>query len=215
MKTLRVYLADDHPVVRNGLRGLIGSQPDMTVVGEAPDGEAAVREVPALRPDVVVMDVSMPGLGGVDATRRLRRLCPEVRVVALSAHEDRGYRQQMLDAGASGFVLKRAATEELVRAIRCAAAGEAYVAPPSPEKVVVEPRRTNGRVPIRGDLCAMEAEVLRLVAQGHMKREIADRLGISARMVDAYKALATEKLGLTSRAEIVRYAVERGWLLGS
>jgi DNA-binding NarL/FixJ family response regulator len=209
-----VYLADDHPVVRNGLRGLIDSQPDMAVVGEAPDGETAVRDVAELRPHVVVMDVSMPGIGGVEATRRVRRDCPEVRVVALTAHEDRGYRQQLLAAGASGFVLKRAAAEDLVTAIRQAAAGETQIDSVVPRQVAVEPPKPSDGGPVGGTLDGLESEVLRLVAQGQMKREIAERLGISVKMVDAYKALATEKLGLTSRSEIVRYATGRGWLVG-
>ena len=214
MSALRIYLADDHPVVRNGLRGLIDAQPDMAVVGEAPDGETAVREVPALRPDVVVMDVSMPGIGGVEATRQIRANCPGVYVVALTAHEDRGYQQQMLAAGASGFVPKRVAADELVQVVRCAAAGETRIDPAVTGQVAAGPEKPGGGGPPGGELDDMEAEVLRLVAQGQMKREIAERLGISAKMVDAYKAQATEKLGLTSRAEIVRYALDRGWLGG-
>jgi DNA-binding NarL/FixJ family response regulator len=215
VKGLRVYVADDHPVVRNGLRGLIDSQPDMAVVGEAPDGETAVRDVAELRPDVVVMDVSMPGIGGVEATKRIRTNCPEVRVVALSAHEDRGYRHLLLAAGASGFVLKRAAADELVTAIRRAAAGETQIDPADPRQVEAEPSKPSDGGPAGGDLSDLEADVLRLVARGQTKNEIAERLGISVRMVGAYKALATEKLVLTSRSDIVRYAAERGWLGGA
>lgn len=214
MSGLRVYLADDHPVVRNGLRGLIDAQPDMTVVGEAPDGETAVREAAELRPDVVVMDVSMPGIGGVEATRRIRATCPEVRVVALTAHEDRGYRQQLIAAGAGGFVLKRAAAADLVRAIQNVAAGEPDPDPAVAGRRTPEAAKPRGGGSADGELPPMEAEVLRLIALGEMKREIADRLGISVKMVEAYKALATEKLGLGSRVDIVRYAAERGWLGG-
>lgn len=123
MSKLRVFVADDHPVVRSGLKGLIDAQPDMAVVGEAFDGAGAVRGVAELRPDVVVMDVSMPGVGGAEATERIRAETPGVRVLALTAHEDRGYLQLLLKAGASGYVLKRAAADDLVRAIRAAAAG--------------------------------------------------------------------------------------------
>ena len=212
MSELKIFLVDDHPLLRDGLRGLLDTQPDMTVVGEASDGEMAIEGAGRLRPDVVVMDISMPGIGGIEATRRIRRDYPEIRVVALTAHEDRGYRQQMLDAGASDFVLKRAAADDLVRAVRRAAAGESNLAPRPDGQAREVPAQPPATGPVGGELSAIEADVLRLVAHGQMKREIAERLGISVRMVDAYKALATEKLGLTSRVEIVQYAAERGWL---
>jgi PAS domain S-box-containing protein len=212
VKVLRVYLADDHPLVRSGLRSLIDSQPDMTVVGEAPDGETAVREAAELRPDVVVMDVSMPGIGGVESTRQLRASCPGVRVVALTAHEDRGYRQHLLDAGASSLVVKRTAAEELVQAVRAAAAGEADNGSAETGHVATEPARPSGGGPAGCELSEMEAEVLRLIASGGMRKEIAERLGISVKMVDTFRAVAAEKLGLATRVKIVEYALERGWL---
>ena len=126
---LRIFLADDHAVVREGLKALINAQPGMTIVGEAADGLDACERVPEMRPDVVVMDVSMPGLTGSEATERLRRECPQVKVLALTVHEDKGYIRQLLAAGAAGYVLKRTAPEELIRAIRVVAAGESLLGP--------------------------------------------------------------------------------------
>ena len=146
MAELRVFLADDHAVVREGLKALINAQPGMAVVGEAADGLDACERVPALRPDVVVMDVSMPGLTGSQATERLRRECPEVKVLALTVHEDKGYIRQLLAAGAAGYVLKRAAAEELIHAIRVVAAGGVYLDPTVAGKVVgrVRPAAARG-----------------------------------------------------------------------
>lgn len=212
MSKLRVFLADDHPVVRGGLRGLIESQPDMQVVGEAVDGEAAVREAVALRPDVVVMDISMPAMGGAEATARIRRECPDARVVVLTAHEDSGYLKQMLAAGAVGYVLKRSAADDLVRAVRGAAAGESYLDPAMSARVAAE--LTGTKAGTGAELSDREAEVLRLVAQGFLIKQIAGQLGVEGRTAETYKTRAMEKLGLRSRVDIVRYAAGRGWLTG-
>ncbi|HVK13522.1 MAG TPA: response regulator transcription factor [Gemmataceae bacterium] len=213
MTPVRVYIADDHPVVRSGLRGMIDGQPDLSVVGDAFDGETAVRDAARLRPDVVVMDVSMPGIGGVEATVRIRRDCPEVRVVALTAHADRGYLQQLLAAGASGYVLKRSAADDLVRAIRCAAAGQMYLDPAVAGQVVPGPAAGPAADPA-ADLSDREAEVVRLIAEGYGNKQIAARLAVSVKTIETAKARALEKLGLESRVDIIRYAVGRGWLPG-
>jgi DNA-binding NarL/FixJ family response regulator len=213
MSKLRVFVADDHPIVRNGLRSHLESQPDIEVVGEAADGEAAVRGVLDSRPDVAVIDVSMPLLSGADATARIREKCPAVRVLALSAHEDRGYVQQMLAAGAAGYVVKRAAAADLVRAVRVVAAGETYLDP-----VVAGPLLSGlGRKPAGdtiADLSDREAEVLKRIARGEPVKQIASVLDIGVRTVETYKARAMEKLGLKTRADVVRYAVQKEWLAG-
>lgn len=211
MTTLRVYVADDHPVVRNGLRGLIAAEPDMEVVGEAYDGETAVREAATLRPDVVVMDVSMPGLGGAEATERIRADCPGVRVVALTAHEDRGYLTRLLAAGAAGYVLKRSAAADLVRAIRVVAAGETYLDPAVAGQVVAV--LAGGGVS-GAELSEREEDVLRRLARGQAVKQVAAALGVGVRTVETYKARGMEKLGLTTRVDLIRYAVTRGWLAG-
>ena len=213
MAELRVFLADDHAVVREGLKALITAQPGMAVVGEAADGLSACEQVPGLRPDVVVMDVSMPGLTGSQATARLRDECPAVRVLALTVHEDKGYIRQLLAAGAAGYVLKRAAPEELIHAIRAVAAGGVYLDPNVAGKVVGGFVRTPADVDSPGGgLSEREAEVVRRTAAGFSNKEIAARLDLSIKTVETYRARAMEKLGLTTRSDLVRYAVQQGWL---
>ena len=217
MADLRVVLADDHAVVREGLKSLIEAEPGMTVVGEAADGLAACERVLELRPDVVVMDVSMPGVGGAQAAERIRRECPGVKVLALTVHEDKGYLRQLLAAGAAGYVLKRAAPAELIRAIRTVADGGVYLDPALAGKVVKGfVRRSPGEdtAAAGGELCDREVEVVRLTAAGHSNKEVASRLDLSAKTVETYKARALEKLGLETRADLVRYALQRGWLQG-
>lgn len=215
MTRLRVFLADDHPVVRRGLKGLIESQPDMEVVGEAYEGAAVVRAVPETHSDVVVMDVSMPGVGGADATEKIRRDYPHVKVLALTAHEDRGYLQLLLKAGASGYMLKRAAADDLVRAIRVVAAGETYIDPAVAGQLVTGLTPTPDADPPAGsELSDREAEVFKLIANGYPVKQIAARLDVTVRTVETYRARGMEKLGLKSRADIVRHAIRRGWLTG-
>ena len=213
MSEVRVFLADDHAIVRGGLKALIDAQPGMVVVGEAADGLEACTLVPTLQPDVVVMDVSMPGLTGSLATERLRRECPAAKVLALTVHEDKGYIRQLLTAGASGYALKRAAPEELIRAIQVVAAGGMYLDPTVAVKVVggfVKPSPKGAAK--TGELSEREAEVARLTAAGHGNKEIAARLDLSVKTVETYRARSLEKLGLKSRAELVRYAFQQGWL---
>ena len=215
MAKLRVFLADDHAVVREGLKALVNAQPTMAVVGEAADGLSACEQVAQLAPDVVVMDVSMPGLSGSQATARLRLECPAVRVLALTVHEDKGYLRQLLAAGAAGYVLKRAAPEELIQAIRAVAAGGVYLDPGMAGKVLggfVRQAATDGAA--GAELSEREAEVARQTAAGHSNKEIAARLELSVKTVETYRARAMEKLGLRGRADLVRYAVQQGWLQG-
>ena len=215
MAKLRVLLAEDHAVVRDGLRSLIEGQADMAVVGEAEDGETACREAKECAPDVVVMDISMPRLNGAQATERLRRESPAARVLVLTAYEDKSYLRQLLAAGASGYLLKRAAANELVHAIRTVAAGGVYIDPALAGKVVDSfvRQRSPGEERRPGpDLSEREVEVLRLIAWGYSYKEIAAQLGIGVRTVETYKTRLMEKLELRSRADIVRYAVQQGWL---
>lgn len=214
MPKLRVFLADDHAVVREGLKALINAQPGMEVSGEAGDGRTACQQVQKLQPDVVVMDVSMPDMSGAQATEQLRRTCPHVKLLALTVHEDKGYVRQLLEAGASGYVLKRAAAEELIHAIRTVAAGGVYLDPTVAGKVVGSfVRHPAGQsLPDGSDLSDREVEVVRLIAAGYSNKEIASRLTLSVKTVETYKARSMEKLGLSSRADLVRYALQRGWL---
>jgi DNA-binding NarL/FixJ family response regulator len=213
MTKLRVFLADDHAVVREGLKALINSQAGMEVVGEAADGRTACTKVEEIRPDVVVMDVTMPDLNGVQATRELRGRCPDVKVLALTVHEERSYLRDLIEAGASGYVLKRSAAEDLVHAVQVVARGDMYLDPSVTAVVLGNFART--RPSDAGASTALsdrETEVMQLIAQGHSNREIAARLDISVKTVETYKARSMEKLGLTGRADIVRFALQQGWL---
>lgn len=213
-RVLRIVLADDHAVVREGLKSLINGQPDMSVVGEASDGEAACRVTVALIPDVLVMDLSMPLLGGAEATARVRRECPSVKVLALTVHEERVYLTQLLRAGASGYVLKRAVAAELVRAVRTVASGGTYIDPAMAGSLVEGylDGQDIATQPAHGPLSDREREVLMRIARGFSNKEIAAELELSVKTVETYKARVAEKLGLRSRVAIVRYAAEQGWL---
>lgn len=214
MAKLRIFLADDHAVVREGLKVLINNQPDMEVIGEAGDGAAAMRSIPDCYPDVVVMDISMPGINGVRATQQLRDLCGDsTKVLALSVHEEMSYMREMLAAGASGYVLKRAAADTLIQAIRVVASGEIYLdAPVTGALISVFVEKTGFATEPQVGLSDRETDVLRLIAQGYSNKEIAAQLGISVKTVETYKARAMEKLQLAGRADIVRYALQQGWL---
>lgn len=211
---LRVVLADDHAVVREGLKALVNAQSDMYVVGEAADGEAAWRAAKELKPDVLVMDLSMPLLGGAEATERVRRDCPDVKVLALTVHEERLYLTQLLRAGASGYVLKRAAPSELVRAVRTVAAGGTYIDPSIAATLVEGYLESNesAEPPPNDSLSGREREVLMRIARGFSNKEIAAQLGLSVKTVETYKSRVAEKLGLRTRVDIVRYAAGQGWL---
>lgn len=214
MGKLRVLLADDHTVVREGLKALIDAQPDLEVVGEASDGESACRKAFDLEPDVVVMDVSMPGLSGAEATERLKRERPGVRVLALTVYEDKGHLRRLLQAGASGYILKLATGEELVRALRVVAGGGVYVDPVLAGKVVGDLMSVESESGRAGGthLTERESQVLLRVAQGFSNKEIAGQLDISVKTVETHKLRSMEKLGLRGRADVVQYALREGWL---
>jgi DNA-binding NarL/FixJ family response regulator len=209
---VRVFLVDDHEIVRSGLKVLVEAQPDMSVVGEAAEGLAGLRGVAELAPDVVVMDLSMPVLGGVEATERIRATSPGVKVLALTAREERAYVDLLMAAGASGYVLKRSAADALVRAIREIAAGGVYLDPTLLELGLAPQQRPASQPPAGSRLSEREAEVLRHIAEGHAVKDIAGMLTISPRTLETYRARAMDKLALKTRADIVRYALKRGWL---
>lgn len=214
MDKIRVFLADDHTVVREGLRALINAQPDMHVVGEADNGRAAWLLSKGLDPDVAVMDVSMPEMSGAQATERLRAECPRVKVLALTVYEDRAYLRQMLEAGATGYVLKRVAMEELAQAVRTVAAGGSYIDPTLAGQVISSYLNQDSAVgkSAAAELSEREAQVLRLVAWGYSNKEIGWKLNINVKTVDTYRLRLMEKLNLRSRTDIVRYALRKGWL---
>lgn len=213
MSPIRILLADDHEVVREGLKALIGAQEDMVVVGEASDGLETHRLALELQPDIVVVDVSMPKLGGAEVATLIRRDCPASRILTLTVHEGGGYLQALLHAGASGYVLKRSAAEELIRAIRHVAGGGTYLDPSAAGHIVNALVRTEAPgQEAQSALTRREVEVARLLARGHINREIAEILDLSIKTVEVHKARALEKLGLRSRADLVQYALRMNWL---
>lgn len=211
---LRILLAEDHKTVREGIKLLVNSQPDMEVIGEADNGEAAIEDVNRLSPDMIVMDVSMPVLNGLKATKRLRDNYPDLVILILTRHTDDGYLQQLIGAGANGYVLKQSAPDELINAIRAVGSGKNYLDPALTEKVMggYAGRKTSLRGEGTKDLSDHEVEVLKLIYFGYSNKEIAARLKLSAKTIEAHKANAMRKLGITSRVGIVHYAILQNWL---
>jgi len=210
---IRLFLADDHAVVRSGLRMLLQAQPDMKIVGEAETGQEAIRRVVELRPDVVLMDIEMPGMNGIEATRRIKAEAPQAAVLALTMYEDDQYFFEMLRAGASGYVPKRAAPDELVSAIRAVSRGEVYLYPSLAGRLVQDYLRRGPAgegEPPADELTPREQEVLTLIAEGFSNNEIADRLVISAKTVDRHRENLMRKLNLHNRVDLVKYALRKG-----
>ena len=213
-RKLRILIAEDHQTVREGVKLLVSAQPDMEVVGEAGDGEDAIKEVDRLKPDILLMDISMPTLNGLKATKRLRSQDPKLKILILTRHTDDGYLQQLIAAGASGYVLKQSAPTELISALRTIGAGDSYLDPSLTRKVMggYVNRATSLRGENKGELSDRESEVLRLISFGYSNKEIGTRLELSVKTIEAHKANAMRKLGITSRIDIVRYAILQGWL---
>jgi len=212
---IRIVLADDHPIVLNGLRNLVRAEKDFELVGEAASGLAALKIIRAQRPDVAVLDLSMPELNGIALSRRLTAEMPALRLLVLTLHEDRAYLNQALEAGVQGYVLKRSAAEKLVQAIRAVAVGGLYVDPAVVGRVAASKRSSARLSASRGaspSLTKREGEVLKLIALGFTNKEIASRLDVGVKSVETYKARGLEKLSLKSRSELVRYASGQGWL---
>jgi two-component system response regulator NreC len=209
----RILIADDHGVLRAGLRALLKAEPELEVVGEAADGAEALRLAGALRPDIVLMDISMPDCGGIEATRRLRALLPDVRVLILTVHDDKSMVQEAIQAGAAGYILKRAAESELVNAIQAVSRGDMYVHLPMTRSLQAEATAMPASDRVATEtLTPREIEVLRLIARGHTNRQIAGLLTLSVRTVESHRANLMDKLDLHSRVELVRYAAQHGLL---
>jgi two-component system response regulator NreC len=209
--SIRVLVVDDHAVVRTGLRRVLDAEPDIETVGEAPNAERAVFEAMAHKPDVVLMDVVMPGKSGIEIIPTLQQNAPQAKVLVLSMQDDPRYLREAFDAGASGYVLKEAADTEVVDAVRAVAAGERYVHPALGARLV-EAEAAERRRADEDPLSEREREVLRLLALGHTNQEIAKLLYISVRTAETHRAHIMQKLRLGSRAELVRYALSEGLL---
>ncbi len=212
-ETIRLLLADDHAVVRSGLRLLLEAQPDLAIIGEAENGEEAIRRTAELRPDVVLMDIEMPGMNGIEAARRIKVQSPGTSVLALTMYEDDQYFFEMLRAGASGYVPKRAAPDELASAIRAVSRGEVFIHPSLAGRLVqdyLQRRDVDVQEPVAGDLTPREQEVLTLIAQGLSNGEIGEQLVISAKTVDRHRENIMRKLNLHNRVDLVKYALRKG-----
>ena len=209
--TIRVLVVDDHAVVRAGLRRILDAEPDIEAVAEAPNGERAVFEAMEHRPDVVLMDVVMPGKSGIEATRAVLQAVPSTTVLVLSMQDDPRYVREAFEAGASGYVMKEAADDEVVDAVRAVASGQRYLHPALGARLVEAESEERRRAAL-DPLSDREREILRLLAFGHTNQEIAKMLYVSVRTAETHRAHIMQKLGLTSRAELVRYAIGAGML---
>lgn len=208
---IRILIADDHGLIRAGLRAMLQNIPDLTVVGEAENGIALLSLVSELNPDIVLMDISMPGLSGIEATHQVRRIAPDTRVLALTVHEDEGMLREMIRAGAHGYIIKRALESELIQAIRIVSQGYIYVYPSLTGALVqdISPHSRQSK-PNHEMLTTREKDVLLLLTRGYTNRQIAQELNLSQRTIEGHRSSLVSKLGMKSRVELMNYVEEQG-----
>ncbi len=213
MKKIRVLIVDDHAVVRAGIRLLLDSQPDMKVVGEAQDGREGLAQVQTLKTDVILMDITMPDMGGVEATQAIKKICPQVQILALTMHEDAAYFFRMLQAGASGYVVKGADPSELLSAIRAVFHNKAYLFPSLARKLLddyLERLEVGEEKDSYAKLTAREREVLKLIGEGYTSREIAEMLFLSINTVERHRSNIMDKLEMHNKSQLIRFAIRKG-----
>src|SRR5579863_9804523 len=213
--TIHILLADDHTILRAGLKMMLNAQPDMEVVGEAQDGKHAISEAYRLQPDIVLMDITMPDMSGIEATRHIKKTQPEVKILVLTMHENEEYVFQALRAGASGYMLKEAADTELITALHVVYDGQFYLSPTAQSVMVgdyLQRVKSGEEKDSYSNLTEREREILNLVAEGYTNNQIAEQLVISPKTVDTHRTHIMDKLNLHSRAELVKYAMRRGLL---
>ena len=217
MNKIKVLLAEDHTIVRKGLHSLLEKEIGVEVVGEAEDGREAVRKAEKLQPDVVVMDIAMPGLNGLEATRQIKKRFPEMKIIILTVHANEEYVLQTLRAGASGYLVKKAAPADLIEAIQAVYKGDSFLSPSISKTVIDEYIRQtetkSERDIIYGKLTTREREVFQLIIEGHKNREIADLLYVSIKTVETHKAHIMDKLNVHSTAELIRYAMDKDLII--
>ena len=215
MSKIRVLIVDDHVIVREGLHALLEAQPDIEVVGEATDGEEAVNKTREVQPDIVLMDITMPGMNGLEATRHIRQHSPDVKILVLTMHEGDEYFFKMLDAGASGYFIKGGSSSELITALRVVWSGDVFLYPTMAKKLLsdyLRRVRTGQDKESYDGLTNREREILKLIAEGHTNQEIAELLVLSVATVQTHRAHIMAKLGLHSRTELIKYAIRRGFI---
>jgi len=208
---IKILIADDHGLIRAGLRALLDDVPEFTVVGEAEDGLVVLRLVVELQPDIVLMDIHMPGISGIEATHRLKDIAPKARVLALTVHEDEGMLREMIRAGAYGYIIKRAVESELIQAIQVVSHGYMYVHPSLTSSLVkgLSPH-ANPETTDNEELTQREKDVLLLLARGHTNRQIAEKLNLSPRTIEGHRSSLVSKLGISSRVELMNYVDSHG-----
>jgi two-component system response regulator NreC len=216
MPKARVFLVEDHVVLRQGLKALFADEPELEVVGEANNGREALAQLAELKPDVVVMDISMPNLNGIEATRQIQELYPDVKIVVLSMHANEEYVFQVLRAGALGYVLKQSDSAELLRAIQAVLAGGSFMSAPISRLLIddyIHRVETRGQGHRLDRLTTREREILQLLAEGWSNQKIAQQLGIGVKTVESHRSNMLSKLGLSNKTELVRFALSRGWAM--
>ncbi len=212
---IRVLIVDDHVIVREGLRSLLEAQPDIKVAGEATDGEEAVSKTREIQPDIVLMDITMPGMSGLEATRQIRRQSPDAKILALTMHEGDEYFFKILEAGASGYFIKGGSSSELISALRAVHQGDVFIYPTMAKKLLndyLKRVRAGHDKESYDGLTNREREILKLIAEGHTNQDIADLLVLSIATVQTHRAHIMAKLGLRSPAELIKYAVRHGFI---
>lgn len=216
MDKIRVLVTEDHVIVREGLRAILDSQPDIQVAGEATNGLEAIKQNEELKPDIILMDISMPEMNGLDATRRIKQAHPEVKILALTMHEGDEYFFEALQAGASGYFVKGGSSAELLGALRALAQGDVYISPTMTKKLLSDYLRrakTGQDKEVYTGLTGREKEILKLVAEGRNNQDIAEKLFLSPSTVQTHRANIMAKLGLHSRTELVKYALRHGLIV--
>ncbi len=209
MDKIKILVVDDHAIMRDGIRALLDLADDIEIVGEAPEGKEAIEKVRELTPDVVIMDITMPGMDGLEATRRIRKKNPKVKILVLTQHDKREYILLAIRAGANGYIPKRALGSELLSAIRTVNQGDSFLYPSAAAALIKDYRQQAEQEPY-DRLTGREREILKLVAEGHTSREIADMLLVSLKTVLVHRAKILEKLGLHNRTELIKFAMRKG-----
>ena len=215
MRKIKIMIADDHTIIRQGMRKLFEAYPELQIVGESQDGEEAVELVKQLLPDLIIMDISMPGLNGLEATRQIKKRFPETKILILTMHAEKEYIFKILQSGASGYLLKGSAIDELVTAIHAVDRGESYLSPPISKSIIED--YVGGGPKSRGalrsqPLTTREREVLQLIAEGHTSKRIATRLSLSSKTVETHRSHIMQKLNIHNAAGLIRYAIQKGWV---